>query len=103
MAWPVGYVALDSVMQTWPSARVLDTLRHECVEADFFLIGQNAMAHPELARRELADGHTVAYHTYSHPLLDRMPIAAAEAEIDRGFVMTDVGDSPNHRQLMVEC
>lgn len=26
MAWPIGYVALDSVIQTWPTQRVIDTL-----------------------------------------------------------------------------
>jgi peptidoglycan-N-acetylglucosamine deacetylase len=37
----------------------------------------------------LSEGHTVAHHTFSHPLLNRMPIAAAEAEIDRGFAGVD--------------
>ena len=52
-------------------------------------LGRSALAHKELARRELAEGHTVAHHTYAHPLLDRMPVAAAEAEIDRGFAAVD--------------
>jgi peptidoglycan-N-acetylglucosamine deacetylase len=75
----------------WPgtTARVLDALKHECARATFFLIGRNAAANPALARRELAEGHTVAHHTWSHPLLDRMPIAAAEAEIDRGIGAVD--------------
>jgi peptidoglycan/xylan/chitin deacetylase (PgdA/CDA1 family) len=71
------------------TTRVLDALKHECVRAAFFLLGRNAQAYPELARRELADGHTVAHHTFSHPLLDRMPAARAEAEIDRGFAAVD--------------
>jgi peptidoglycan/xylan/chitin deacetylase (PgdA/CDA1 family) len=71
----------------WPGTtpRVLDALRHECVKATFFLLGRNAADHPELARREVAEGHTVAHHTFSHPLLARLPFAAAEAEIDRGI------------------
>lgn len=75
----------------WPgtTSAVLDALRRECVRATFFLVGRNAAAHPELARRELAEGHTVAYHTFRHPLLDRMNSAAAEAEIDRGFAAVD--------------
>jgi len=47
------------------------------------------VAHPALARRELDEGHTVAHHTFAHPLLNRMPAAAAEAEIDRGFAAVD--------------
>ncbi len=75
----------------WPgtTAAVLDALRHECVQASFFLLGQNALAHPDLARRELAEGHTVAHHSFAHPLLDRMAEAAARAEIDHGFATVD--------------
>jgi len=71
----------------WPGTteRVLDTLRQECVRATFFLIGRNAQAHPALAQRALAEGHTVAYHSFSHPMLDHMPLAAAQADIDRGI------------------
>ena len=71
----------------WPGTteRILDALRAECVRAAFFLIGRNALARPALARRELAEGHTVAYHSFSHPRLDRMPIASAQADIDRGI------------------
>jgi len=67
------------------TSAVLGALRRECVRATFFLLGQNAAAHPELAQRELAEGHTVAYHSYNHPLLDRMPQDAAQAEIDHGI------------------
>jgi peptidoglycan/xylan/chitin deacetylase (PgdA/CDA1 family) len=71
------------------TARVLDALKRECVRASFFLLGRNALAHRDLARRELAEGHTVAHHTHIHPLLNRMPVAAAEAEIDHGFAAVD--------------
>ena len=69
--------------------RILDALKSECVRATFFLIGRNAVAHQDLARREIAEGHTVAYHTFSHPLLGRIPLNAAKAEINRGFVSAD--------------
>jgi peptidoglycan/xylan/chitin deacetylase (PgdA/CDA1 family) len=71
------------------TSRVLDALARECARASFFLVGRNALAHPMLARRELSEGHTVAHHTFSHPMLDRMPLAAAEAEIERGFAAVD--------------
>ena len=71
------------------TAQVLDALKRECVRASFFLLGRSALAYPELARRAASEGHTIAHHTFSHPLLDRMPPAAAEAEIDRGFAAVD--------------
>jgi peptidoglycan/xylan/chitin deacetylase (PgdA/CDA1 family) len=75
----------------WPgtTAHVLDALKHECVKATFFLVGQNAAENPALARRELAEGHTVAHHTFSHRLLDRIPIAEAESEIGGGMTAVD--------------
>jgi peptidoglycan/xylan/chitin deacetylase (PgdA/CDA1 family) len=75
----------------WPGTtdRVLDALKHECVRATFFMLGRNATAHPALAKRVLAEGHTVAHHTYKHPLLSRMPVERADAEIDRGIAAVE--------------
>ena len=43
-----------------------------------------------LVRREAAEGHSVGHHSYSHPLLNRMPLARAEAEIDRGIAAVEI-------------
>jgi peptidoglycan/xylan/chitin deacetylase (PgdA/CDA1 family) len=83
-------LTFDDGPQPGTTAAVLDALKRECVLATFFLIGRNAAANPELARRELAEGHTVAHHSFRHPLLDRMPNDAAEAEIDHGFAAVDM-------------
>jgi peptidoglycan/xylan/chitin deacetylase (PgdA/CDA1 family) len=60
------------------------------VRATFFLLGRNTEANPGLARRILADGHTVAHHTYSHPILTQMRLPAAIADINRGFEENEV-------------
>ncbi len=52
-------------MQRTPE--LLDILRESNVQATFFVIGKQAEQHPELVQRALADGHTIANHTYSHP------------------------------------
>jgi len=70
--------------------KILDALKSECVHATFFLLGRNVAANPQLARRALADGHSIGHHSYSHPLLDRMPIAKAEAEIDHGIATDEM-------------
>jgi peptidoglycan-N-acetylglucosamine deacetylase len=72
-----------------PTAKVLDALKHDCVHATFFLLGRNVAAAPALAKRELAEGHTVAHHTFAHPLLSRMRLAAADAEVDRGIAAVE--------------
>jgi len=71
----------------WPgtTSRVLDALKHECVQVTFFLLGRNTAAHPELSRRALAEGHSIGHHSYSHPLLNNMSLARAESDIDRGI------------------
>lgn len=67
--------------------RVLNALRDECVKATFFLVGRNAQAHPDLVRREIADGHTIAHHSWSHPdkTLRGVSPAAAKSEIVEGI------------------
>jgi peptidoglycan-N-acetylglucosamine deacetylase len=71
------------------TAAVLEALKRECVHATFFLVGRNAADHPELVQREYAEGHTVAHHSFGHPLLDRMSEPAATAEIDRGIAAVE--------------
>jgi len=76
----------------WPGTtpKILDALKSECVRATFFLLGRNAAANPQLARRALAEGHSMGHHSYSHPLLNHMPVAKAEAEIDRGIAADEI-------------
>ena len=76
----------------WPTTtpKVLDALKHECVQATFFLLGRNVAAHPALARRERAEGHSIGHHTYSHRLLNHLSLAKAEAEIERGIAADEL-------------
>ena len=73
------------------TAKVLDALAAECVRATFFTIGRNVEAMPDLARRELREGHTVAHHTYTHPqpTLRYMGDAQARADIVRGMAAVE--------------
>jgi len=75
----------------WPGTtqKILESLKRECVKATFFMLGRNVEAHPALARAVREAGHVVGHHTYSHRLLDRIPIAAAEAEIDHGIAVVE--------------
>ena len=76
----------------WPTTtpKVLDALKHECVQATFFLLGRNVAAHPALARRERAEGHSFGHHTYSHRLLNHLSLAKADAEIERGIAADEL-------------
>ncbi len=48
---------------------ILDILDEYNVKATFFVVGKLAEMNPELVIREIADGHEVAGHTWSHPKL----------------------------------
>src|SRR5215510_1586026 len=82
-------LTFDDGPEAGPTTRVLDTLKRECVRASFFVLGRGAAAHPALVRRELQEDHTVAHHSFAHPLLNRMSVEAAEAEINHGFAAVD--------------
>lgn len=46
---------------------VLDLLQQYQAKATFFCIGQHLEQYPDIAKRILADGHTIGNHSYSHP------------------------------------
>ena len=49
--------------------KILDILEREHVPATFFVIGENALQHPQLLRRIVAGGSEIGNHTYTHPNL----------------------------------
>ena len=86
-----GLVALtfdDGPDPTWTPA-ILDALKAAQVPAAFFVIGSNVVAHPDLVRRILAEGHELGNHTYTHPNLaksspveTRVELAATERAVE---------------------
>ena len=74
--------------------QVLAILRKYGIEACFFELGQNLGTvdaagavklgpTAEIARKVLEAGHTIANHSYSHPVLPKLTDAQRESEIDR--------------------
>ena len=49
--------------------QVLDLLKKYNAEETFFLVGERVAKYPEVALREIKEGHEVANHTYSHARL----------------------------------
>jgi peptidoglycan/xylan/chitin deacetylase (PgdA/CDA1 family) len=81
-------LTFDDGPEAATTPQVLDALAAQCVRATFFVIGAKVEATPELARREAAEGHTIAHHTYTHPqpTLRYMGAAQARADILRGMI-----------------
>jgi peptidoglycan-N-acetylglucosamine deacetylase len=47
--------------------RILDALKQANVSGTFFITGANGNLFPDLLRRELAEGHEIGNHTFTHP------------------------------------
>lgn len=62
----------DGPDPTW-TPKVLDLLRAEHVKATFFVVGAEVAAHPDLARRIVAEGHQIGVHTFTHANLSTVP------------------------------
>ncbi|HEX5503410.1 MAG TPA: polysaccharide deacetylase family protein, partial [Thermomicrobiales bacterium] len=54
------------------TAQILDILHRFHAPATFFLVGENVARHPDLARRIVAEGHTVGNHTQRHRWRDAL-------------------------------
>jgi peptidoglycan/xylan/chitin deacetylase (PgdA/CDA1 family) len=74
--------------------KVFDALAAECASANFFIVGEHARERPDLVRRAYRDGHIVGTHSQTHPDLARMPLEAAEREIDDGIASVQAALGP---------
>jgi cellulose synthase/poly-beta-1,6-N-acetylglucosamine synthase-like glycosyltransferase/spore germination protein YaaH/peptidoglycan/xylan/chitin deacetylase (PgdA/CDA1 family) len=79
-----GWVALtfdDGPDGRW-TPRILKILKSKQAPATFFVIGQNMQARPDLVQREVAEGHLVGNHTWTHPNIAVTPLAQTDLEIN---------------------
>ena len=79
-----GLVALtfdDGPDRRWTPA-ILDVLKARRVPATFFIIGGNALPERGLIRREIAEGHEIGNHTYTHPNLGEASARTTRIEIN---------------------
>jgi peptidoglycan/xylan/chitin deacetylase (PgdA/CDA1 family) len=63
--------------------RLLDILKQAGVRATFFVVGQNAVQYPDILKRIVAEGHELANHSYSHPLLASLSESSVHDQLDR--------------------
>jgi peptidoglycan/xylan/chitin deacetylase (PgdA/CDA1 family) len=64
--------------------RVLATLRDYGVKATFLMVGQMASNYPAIARRVVAQGHSIGGHTYNHANLANAGYTRALTDIANG-------------------
>ena len=61
---------------------ILDILKRYHVPATFFVVGENALTERSLLEREVAEGHEIGNHTYTHPNLALATERETELEIN---------------------
>jgi peptidoglycan/xylan/chitin deacetylase (PgdA/CDA1 family) len=76
--------------------RILETLRRYNATATFFVVGRQAEREPDLVRAEIAQGHQVGSHTWSHPRMDKLSKGAAAFQVAKGVeaVRSIIGTEP---------
>ena len=76
--------------------KILAVLKEKNVHATFFIVGENALAHPELVREIKADGHLIGTHTQHHKDLLRLDKKEVHDEMAMGVesLRKITGESP---------
>ncbi len=77
---------------------ILDLLKQYEAKATFFVVGKRVEMYPELAKREIVEGHEIANHTYSHSYFrKRMGGEKIQNEILKAeqAIFTTTGEKPH--------
>ena len=66
---------------TWTPA-ILNILQRAHVPATFFVVGENALMHPALLRRIVAQGSEIGNHSYTHPNMAQLSPRGVSLELN---------------------
>jgi peptidoglycan/xylan/chitin deacetylase (PgdA/CDA1 family) len=80
---PVVAITFDDGPHAAGTPAVLEELARHGATATFFLVGEQVVQRPALAREIVAAGHEVAVHCFRHTLLLRRRVAAVADDLDR--------------------
>jgi peptidoglycan/xylan/chitin deacetylase (PgdA/CDA1 family) len=63
--------------------RLLDLLAERHLHVTFFVLGENAVQHPEILQRAVREGHEIGNHSWSHPNLAKLSEENVRSQIKR--------------------
>jgi peptidoglycan/xylan/chitin deacetylase (PgdA/CDA1 family) len=77
--------------------RLLAVLARFSAKATFFLIGQNAESHRDIAEAIVAQGHSLGNHSFSHPRFRRIKDESRRMEIElTESILCSIDGRPTH-------
>ena len=68
----VIYLTFDAGFENGNTPAILDALKKHQAPATFFVVGNYLETAPDLVKRMVAEGHTVANHTFHHPDMSKI-------------------------------
>src|SRR3990167_797888 len=76
--------------------QVLAILKKYHVKATFFVVGANAKKYPELLKQINEDGHVIASHSQTHPLLAKLSTPSLQHEVSTPVIIIEntIGKKP---------
>ncbi|GEP43151.1 hypothetical protein BGE01nite_24420 [Brevifollis gellanilyticus] len=63
--------------------KLLDILKKENIKVTFFLVGRCVNAYPNVVKRMVDEGHEIASHSWSHPLLTSLGDQSLDSQMQR--------------------
>lgn len=64
------------------TTRILDTLKQYNAKATFFVLGSAVVGNEAILKREVAEGHEIGNHTWSHPSLPSLSVNDIKWQMD---------------------
>jgi len=69
--------------------QILAILKKYNVKATFFVVGANAKLYPDMIKAIHADGHVIASHSQTHPMLTKLSLANLKHEVSEPSEIVD--------------
>lgn len=79
---PYIAITFDDGPNPETTPKLLKILADRNIKATFFVLGSRAVVAPEILRAMVAAGHEVANHSWNHPQLTKLTVAAADKQIE---------------------
>ena len=95
---PVIALTFDDGPNPDHTPRLLDMLKARNIKATFFMVGRCVVSWPHIVKRIADEGHEVANHSWSHPMLTALSTTGLDSQMKRTHdaIVKACGKVPAH-------